>query len=183
MHLFLVDRTTDEAAQSGLPSFTGLHEERELWYQQRLPAPIRLLSKRRQIWVSLPYWLRFWVLFGSGASYPPPPSRKDTGGRDGGWNIWRIPTHGSKHWVGLSWKMLRNSHPVKRWWGAGWKMPGELTTQWKGTGLGGWIRKKNEEYPGRGWNTPRSLHWRELNGLDWVVKRLIWHFSPIWLPL
>ena len=66
---------------------TGLHEEPELWYQQRPLAPIRLLGECRRIWVSLswfsnlPNWLRFWVLFGSGAAYLPSPSRKDTGGR------------------------------------------------------------------------------------------------------
>ncbi|CAI9155022.1 unnamed protein product [Rangifer tarandus platyrhynchus] len=32
-----------------LPS-TGLHEEPELWYQQRPPAPVRLLGECRRIW-------------------------------------------------------------------------------------------------------------------------------------
>ena len=81
-----------------LPS-TGLHEELELWYQQWPLAPIRLLRECRWIWVSLswllnlPYWLGFQVLFGSGAGYLPPPSRKDTGGGSG-WNIRGTPSHG-----------------------------------------------------------------------------------------
>ena len=61
----------------------------------------------------------------------------------------------SRHWVGLGWKILRNSHPVKRYWvGAGWKMPGELPTQWKGIGVlvrgggGVQLKKKNRGIPG-----------------------------------
>ena len=90
----------------------------------------------------------------------------------------------SRHWVGLGWKISRNSHPVKRYWVGGWlKDAWGITHPVERYWAGGWIRKKIEEYPGLGWNTPRSCHCRELNGLDWVVKRLIWHFSSIWLPL
>ena len=65
---------------------TVLQEELELWYQQWPLVPIRLLGEWKWIWVSLswflnfPYWLRFWILFGSGAGYLSPPSRKDMGG-------------------------------------------------------------------------------------------------------
>ena len=177
---------TDEAIQSGLTSF----KELELWYQQQPLSSIHLLRECRRIWLSLswfsnlPYWLRFWILFGGGSGYLPPPSKKDTGGRAGGWNIRGVPTHGSKHWVGLGWKISRNSHPVKRYWVGGWlKDAWGITHPVERYWAGGWIRKKIEEYPGLGWNTPRSCHCRELNGLDWVVKRLIWHFSSIWLPL
>ena len=60
-----------------LPS-PELHEEPEIWYLQWPLAPIRLLGESRRIWVNLswfsnlPYWLRFWVLFGGGACCPPP---------------------------------------------------------------------------------------------------------------
>ena len=91
----------------------------------------------------------------------------------------------SRHWVGLGWKILRNSHPVKRYWvRAGWKMPGELLTQWKGMGVLGrggggaakWKKKKKKkkkttkEFLEIRWKMLRSLHCRGLNGLGWVVK-------------
>ena len=109
-----------------LPS-TGLHEELELWYQQWPLAPICLLGECRWIWVSLswllnlPHWLRFQVLFGSGAGYLPPPSRKDTGGGGGCFQVKHLGhTHSwSRHWVGLSWKILRNFHPGNRYWVGG----------------------------------------------------------------
>ena len=104
---------------------TGLHEELELWYQQRPLAPVCLLRGCRRIWVSLswflnlPYQLRFSVLFGSGAGYLPPPSRKDTGAgaqvkHPGHTHSW------SRHWVVPCWKIPRNSHPVKRFRVRGW---------------------------------------------------------------
>ena len=125
---------------------TGLHEEPELWYQQRLLAPVCLLRGCRRIWVSLswflnlPYWLRFSVLFGSGAGYLLPPSKKDTKwgvgwgwqGRGRSWvNIPGIPTHG----LDTEWGSVERYCVIPtRSKDAGRKMPGELPTQWKGTG-------------------------------------------------
>ena len=119
---------------------TGLHEERELWYQQWPLAPIHLLGECRQIsvnfsWFSnLQYSLRFWVLFGGGAGYLPPPSRKDTG-VGGGWNIQGIPSQG----LDPEWGLVERYQEIPTQskdtgWESGWKMPGELPTQWKSTG-------------------------------------------------
>ena len=39
----------------------------------------------------------------------------------GGWVKHLGHTHiWSRHWVGLSWKILRNSHPAQRYWVGGW---------------------------------------------------------------
>ena len=53
----------------------------------------------------------------------------------------------------------------------------------KELGRGAQLGKKIEEHPRLGWTVLWLLHCRGLNGLGWVVKRLIWHFSSIWLPL
>ena len=127
-----------------LPS-TVLHKEPELLYQQQPLAPICLLRECRQNWVSLswflnlPCWLRFWVLFGSGAGYLPPPSRKDTGG-GGGWNIRGIPTHGLDTEWGL----------VESYWG--------IPTQSKMLG-GGLAERCQENCP------PSGRYW--VGGFNW----------------
>ena len=77
------------------PARVGLLPRLDSWGTRALVpagplAPICLLRECRRIWVSLcwflnlPYWLRFRVLFGGGAGYPPPRSRKDAGGGPGG---------------------------------------------------------------------------------------------------
>ena len=145
---------------------TGLHEEPELWYQQRLLAPVCLIRGCRRIWVSLswflnlPYWLRFSVLFGSGAGYLPPPSRKDTGAgaqvkHPGHTHSW------SRHWVVLCWKILRNSHPVKRYWveGLAERCQENCPHSEKVLGREGLDCDKIEEYPGLCWKILRSWHW------------------------
>ena len=54
----------------------------------------------------------------------------------------------SRHWVGLSWKILRNFYPVKRYWVGGWvKKPSRIPSLWKGTGWGPRL-KEIEVYPG-----------------------------------
>ena len=123
-------------------SSTGLHEELELWYKQWPLAPICLLGECRRIWVSLswfsnlPYWLKFWVLFGAGADYLPSPSRKDTGGAWGvRLNIRDMPIHDlDNKWGSVERYGEIPTQSKDTGWGAGWKMPGELPTQWKGVG-------------------------------------------------
>ena len=132
-----------------LPS-TGLQEEPELWYQQRPLAPIHLLGECRRIWVSLSqflnlwYWLRLWVLFGCGAGYLPPPSRKDTG-REPGWNIQGILTHGLDT-SGAPLKDTEKSPPRQRYCVAGgWLVErclGNYPPGGKVLGRGAWMGEK-----------------------------------------
>ena len=140
-----------------LPS-TGLHEELELWYKQWPLAPICLLGECRRIWVSLswfsnlPYWLKFWFLFGAGADYLPSPSRKDTGRGVGGQVKHPGHTHSwSRQWVGLGWKIWRNPHPVKRYRVRGWlKDARRIAHPVEGCWVGGLNWEKNQEMP-RAW--------------------------------
>ena len=166
--------------QSELPPFDWTPQGTGALVPQWTLVPICLLGECRRIWVSLswflnlPYWLRFWVLFGGGAGYLPPPSRKDTGdegGVGGCETSGGIPTHGlDTEWgsVERCWGIPTQSKDTG-WW-AGWKMAGELPKQWKGTGRGAQLGKKIEEYPGLSWKMLRSLYCRGLNGLGWVVK-------------
>ena len=184
---------TMEGPRMDFLPLTGLHVELEVWYQQWPVAPINLLRECRWIWVSLswflnlPYWLRFWVLFGGGTGYLPPPSRKDTGG--GGWNIWGIPTYG----LDTEWGS------VERYWGIPtqrWEFPPKI--------LGGGLAERCQNFPptgkvlSRGTRSgkksrktrgPTERCWGSSIVGDWMVladllsKRLIWHFSSIWLPL
>ena len=174
---FLVYNYCDnEGTQSGLSYFDWTPGGTETMVPAVAPcAPICLLGEWKWIWVSLswflnfPYWLRFWILFGSGAGYLSPPSRKDMGGgmkHPGHTHFW------SKHWVGLSWKILRNSYPDKRHWIGDWLKGTRWITHpveryWVG-GLN-W-GEKIKEYPGFSWKMPRSLHCSGLNGIRWVVK-------------
>ena len=100
-----------------LPS-TGLHEEPELCYQPL--APICLLRECKRIWVSLswfsnfPYWLRFCFIWWW--SRLPAPSQQERHWGQGSQVKHPGYTHSwSIYWVGFSWKILRNSHPVKRY--------------------------------------------------------------------
>ena len=108
LHLFYMTvMVTDEVIQSGLTSF----KEPELWYQTQPLSPIRLLGECRQTWPSLswfsnlPYWLRFWVLFGSGAGYLPPSSWK-AASRAGGWV--KYPGH-TRHGLDTEWAQLKDT--------------------------------------------------------------------------
>ena len=142
--------TTKGPREDFLPS-TGLNQEPELWYQQRHFAPIRLLRECRRIWESLswflnlPYGLRFWVLFSGGAGYLPPPSRKIL--RWGIPPLVKHPGHShsrSRHWLGLGWKILWNSHPVKRCWVGvlAQRCQGNCPRSGKVLGRGAWLGKK-----------------------------------------
>ena len=111
---FLVDSYGDhEGTQSGLPSFTGLHEELELWYQQWPLVPIRLLRECRQIWVSLSWswisctgWNSEFYLSVEQVTCPLPVGKILGGGGDR-WNILGISTHG----LDIEWGL------VGRYWG------------------------------------------------------------------
>ena len=180
--------TTKGPREDFLPS-TGLCEELGLWYQQWALAPIHLLEECRWIWVrlscfsNLPYWLRFWVLFGHGAAYLPSPSRKDTGGR---WNIQGILTHG----LDIKWGLVERYQ--------------EIPTLAKDEIFSKILAEICQNCPpsgkvlGRGARLEKNL--RNTQGLaercwgcfvvgdcmvlaEWLTKRLIWHFSSIWLPL
>ena len=77
----------------------------------------------------------------------------------------------SRHWVGLGWKILRNSHLVKRSLVGGWlkdarRIAHPVERYW----VEGIDWKKIKEYLGLDWKMLRSLHCRGLNGLGWVVK-------------
>ena len=168
--------------------WTGLYEEPELWYQQWLLAPIHLLRECRQIWVSLswflnlPYWLRFWVLFGSGAGYLPSPRRNDTGG----WNIQGITHSWPRHWVGLGWKIPRKfpfSQKILHG-GLAERCQENCPPSGKELGRGVQLGKKSRDTWGsaeRCWGRSVVEDWMVL--AKWLSKRLIWPFSSIWLPL
>ena len=89
---------TNEVTQSGPPSFdwtpwgTGTLVP-AVAPCAHLPSWGVQTSLGLSWFLNLPCWLRFWVLFGGGAGYLPPPSRKDAM-RGPGWNIQGIPTHG-----------------------------------------------------------------------------------------
>ena len=87
-----------------------------------------------------------------------------------GWGGWvKHPgyTHSwSRHWVELSWKIPRNSHPGKRYWVGGWLKDARGITHPVGRSwVGGLDWEKIEKYPGLSWKMPRLLRRRGLNGL------------------
>ena len=171
---------TNEATQSGLPSFDWTS-----WGTRALvpavapcthppPRGVQTNLGKSLLFLNLLYWLRFWVLFGSGAVYLTLPSRKDTGGKGREWSIQGIPTDGLDTEGGSveRYREITTQSKDTGWAGEGdgWKMPGEQPTQWKGTGGEGLFGKKFEEYLGLGWMVPRLLCFRGLKGLGWVVK-------------
>ena len=154
-----------------LPS-TRLHKELELWYQQWPLVPTCLLGECRWIWLSLswfshlPYWLRFWVLFGGGGGYLPPSSRKDTG-RGPGWNIRGISTHVldmSGAWL----KDTEKSPPSQKilGWGLAETCQGNYPPSGKVLGRGAQLGEKIQEHLGLSWKTLRLPLCRGLNGLS-----------------
>ena len=176
-----------------LPS-TGLHEELELWHQQWRLASIRLLGECRQIWVSLSwfldllYWLRVWVYLVVEQFTCPLPVGKIPGGGGREWSIQGIPTHGldTEEGSAETYQEITTQSKDTGWagQGEGWKMPGEWPTQWKGTGGEGSFGKKSRNTWGSAeWYQGRSVlgDWRVF--AEWVSKRLMWHFSFIWLPM
>ena len=119
-----------------------LYGELEIWYQQWPLVPIRLFGECRQIWVSLswfsnlPYWLRFWVLFGGGAGYLPLSQLEGYWGRaqvklfiqgipihglDTEWDLveryWEIPTQSKAIGCGLAERCQGNYSPSGKVWG------------------------------------------------------------------
>ena len=179
---------TEEAAQSGLPSFSWTpHGARAL-----VPAAAtHLLWECRWVWVSLSwlsnlqYWSRVWVWFRSGAGYQPPPRWKDTGEGGARWNIRDRPTHGlGTEWASVKryqeiptqvkdngwravWKMPGNTHPVERYWWGG----GVILKKSRNTGISA----------ERCWGRSVVGDWVVL--AEWLGNRPILHFSSIRLPL
>ena len=179
-----------QPAQSGLPSFSWIPQGTRTLVPAATTGAIHPLQKCRWVWLSLswllnlPYWLRVWVWFGSGAGYQPPPRWKDTGvGRV----KYRGQTHSrSRHWVGLGWKIPRNSHPVERYWvggclkdareypASGKVLGGGRVFYWKKSGNTGGSAE-------RCWGHSVVGDWVVL--AEWLGKRPILHFSSVRLPL
>ena len=58
------------------------------------PRGVQTNLGKSLLFLNLLYWLRFRVLFGSGAVYLTLPSRKDPGGKGREWSIQGIPSDG-----------------------------------------------------------------------------------------
>ena len=136
-----------------------------------------LLRECRQIWVSLswfsdiPYWLRFWFCLVVSRLLPT-PGWKETGG--GACVKYLGHTHSqSRHWVGLGWKIPRNSHPVKRYWVRGClKDAKEYPPSGKIWGGGGGLNRKqwrNTQGSAERCQGHLNVQCRGLSGFDWVV--------------
>ena len=163
--------------RADFPPLVEFHEEVQLWCQQQPSTSSESSDKSGEVspgFRNLPYWLRFWVLFGSGTGYLPPPSWKHTGRAA----QMKYPGHTlswSWHWVGLGWKIRRNPHPVKRYWmGAVWKTPGNthiIKSYWD-AGVGGalsWKKWRNTQGSAERCQGHFGVQCRGLSGFSWVV--------------
>ena len=136
------------ADSSPLPE---LYEKLEPWYQQRHTRPHLLPRSSEYIWVNLSwfsdllYWLKILNFCLVGYSRYCPLSVERYGRVGSVERHWNIPTPWTRYWVGLGWKILRNTCPIERYWGGLVERYQGNTTQWKALGRGA-LFEVTEEY-------------------------------------